>query len=335
MWRSFFCSAGDLIIRMRWISVVMSTTLTLPSWIISALNPASGIRKMVSRPCSSPRRLLLRWALRQTSIVLAKRLIPSSPAAGDDQQRKVGGAIRIFRDEVPRGQIFVTTKVTCCPSDRCSHFCDKPPNSVGLRATANATEQIHHSLALLGVEYVDLLLLHFPCSRFEDTARAYAQLEAIHASGRARAIGVSNLNASALKALLAVAKVKPAVNQVGLSIAGHPASHDGKAAGCEEGSRRYGSDLDTVSFGRRHGVTTMAYSPLGRISHVDVLGQRRVQKAAERHKKTSAQVALRWLTQQGIAAVTATSNSQHAAEALDSSSFDLTWWEMRALSGLR
>ena len=263
------------------------------------------------------------------------RHIDTAYLYGDDQQRKVGGAIRIFRDEVPRGQIFVTTKVTCCPSDRCSHFCDKPPNSVGLRATANVTEQIHHSLALLGVEYVDLLLLHFPCSRFEDTARAYAQLEAIHASGRARAIGVSNLNASALKALLAVAKVKPAVNQVGLSIAGHPASHDGKAAGCEEGSRRYGSDLDTVSFGRRHGVTTMAYSPLGRISHVDVLGQRRVQKAAERHKKTSAQVALRWLTQQGIAAVTATSNSQHAAEALDSSSFDLTWWEMRALSGLR
>ena len=251
---------------------------------------------------------------------------------GDVQQAAVGDAIAA--SGIPRADLFITTKVACCPTERCSSFCDAPPNPVGA-STANVTEQLEHSLALLRLEQADLVLLHNPCSRPEDTAAAYAALEAAHARGLARAIGVSNLNASALAALLEVATVPPAVNQCALSIAGHPAAHDGVGTTCLEGSRLYGADDATVRFSAQRGVAFAAYSPLGSISKVDVLGHAEVQAVARAKGKTAAQVALRWLVQQGITAVTATSNAEHAAEALDVFRFALTQREMRRLSRIR
>lgn len=240
----------------------------------------------------------------------------------------------------------MTTKVTCCPTDRCTStgypFCEEPPNPVGVgthegaeqqrRLMRNATEQVAHSLRLLGLARVDLLLLHFPCSRFEDTLAAYRELEAAHARGLARAIGVSNLNASALAQLLRAAAVKPAVNQVAFSVAGHPAAHDGAGTYCEEGSRLYGADDETLRFSQRRGVALAAYSPLGGISNVDVLGNAAVKEVAARRGVSAAQVALRWLVQQRIAAVTATANPQHAAEALSALGFRLSGSEMRRLA---
>ena len=95
---------------------------------------------------------------------------------------------------------------------------------------------LEHSLTLLGVDYADLVLLHFPCLAFDDTVEAWRQLEAALAKGWARAIGVSNFNATALSALLKHARTKPAMNQNAFSIAGHPPAHGGTVGPCEEGS---------------------------------------------------------------------------------------------------
>ena len=112
-----------------------------------------------------------------------------------------------------RGELFVTTKVACCPTLRCNAFCVDSSNSVSVHDPA---AQLNHSLRLLGLEcppshafdrsascgFVDLALLHFPCARFEDTVRAYKTLVEARRRGLARAIGVSNFNAALLAKLL-------------------------------------------------------------------------------------------------------------------------------------
>ena len=156
---------------------------------------------------------------------------------------------------------------------------------------------------------------------------------------------MSNFNASLLRRLVKIAAIQPAVNQVGFSIAGHPAAHGGENAtryGCLEGSRLYGADDATLRLATARGITTQAYSPLGAISNVDVLGRREVQRVAAAHSReggarnwTAAQVAFAWLLQQGMGAVTATTDARHAAEALDAAELRLTRREMRSLSRLR
>lgn len=282
---------------------------------------------------------------RNHSVWLASggRHIDTAFLYGDAQQALVGEAIAA--SGLPREELFVTTKVTCCPTDRCTStgypFCEEPPNPVGvgthtgaerLDLMRNATEQLQHSLRLLRLARADLVLLHFPCSRFEDTLAAYRELEAAHAAGIARAIGVSNLNASTLAALLAEAAVRPAVNQVAFSVGGHPAAHDGAGTACEEGSRLYGADDETLRYSQAQGVALAAYSPLGSISKVDVLGNAVVTEVAATRGVSAAQVGLRWLVQQRIAAVTATTNPDHAAEALGVLGFQLSGSEMRRLA---
>ena len=117
--------------------------------------------------------------------------------------------------------------------------------------------------------FVDLALLHFPCSRFEDTLRAYKVLVDARDRGLTRAIGVSNFNASLLQALLDAveapslgrAGARPAVVQNAFSVAGHPAKHDGVGNACLEGSRLYGSTDETLELAQREGIVFQAYSP--------------------------------------------------------------------------
>ena len=184
--------------------------------------------------------------------------------------------------------------------------------------------------------------MHFPCSRFEDTLRAYKVLVDARDRGLTRAIGVSNFNASLLQALLDAVEApslgkageKPAVVQNSFSIAGHPAAHDGVGNACLEGSRLYGSTDETLELAQREGIVFQAYSPLGGASNVDVLGRREVRRVAEKYGRTPAQVAMRWLVQRRVGAVSATANPQHASELLDVARFRLSEADMAVLSGL-
>ena len=251
---------------------------------------------------------------------LGGRGIDTAFLYGDEQQAEVGRAMaESIESGVPREEIFLLTKVNCCPTRRCSSFCKEPPfaNSADAMAVHNATAQLEHSLHLLQQPYADAVLMHFPCADFRDTLDMWRQLEAVKARGWARAIGVSNFNASLLARLLKEARVKPALVQNAFSVAGHPPTHLGRAGPCEEGSPLYGSDDETLRFCRRRRIAFSAYSPLGGISKVEVLSQPAVVSAAAAHGKSPAQVALRWLTQQRIAAVTTSSSPRHAMEALE------------------
>lgn len=174
---------------------------------------------------------------------------------------------------MPRDQIFVTTKTTV-------H--DDEPIAVTL----------DRSLAKLGLDYVDLYLIHQP--RFaktpEDHQKRWAELEAAQAAGKARSIGVSNYLQEHLEALLATAKVVPAVNQ----IEHHP----------------YFQRPDLVAFNRKHGITVTAYGPLvpltkGAPGPLDPV----YLALATKYGVTTTEIALRWTIQQGIVPITTSTNA--------------------------
>ena len=235
---------------------------------------------------------------------------------GDSEQRGVGKALR--ESGLDRVELFLTTKVTCCPTDRCNDV------ACGKDLVYDPESQISHSLELLGVDYVDLLLLHFPCSSFTDTLRAWRVLETAHKEGRARSIGVSNFNSTLLDRLIESVEIVPAINQCAFSVAGHPASHQGRNKACQEGSTLYGSDMETVETCKRLGITYAAYSPLGHISRVHVLGNNVVKDIASLYNHTPAQTALRWVVQQGIPVITSSRNAQHMDEILCINDFSLS-----------
>ena len=158
---------------------------------------------------------------------------------------------------------------------------------------------------------------------------AFRQLEPLVRSGRARAIGVSNMNATMLEAIVADAAgradgIAPAVNQVGFSIGAHSDSV-------------LGSDAATMAACKRHGVQYEAYSPLGGLSGVDVLRHPVVLRVAAAHNASAATVALRWVVQQGVPFVTSSTSAAYDAEDLAAATQNatvLTAEEMAALAAI-
>jgi len=250
---------------------------------------------------------------------------------GDDAQAETGRAVRA--SGLPRSSLFVTTKVPCCPAPQWAKFnnitdkamCSSIKSKYG---SLNTTAQVEHDLQTLGLDYVDLLLLHWPCDRFEDTLKTYQALEALVAAGKARAIGVSNFDASLIDQLVAAVKVKPAVNQCGYSLMGH------YPHGPED---VWGRDDATVAMCKKHNVTYEAYSPLGGWAlggTGSVLKDPTVLSIAAAHNKSSAQVALRWLVQQGIVVVTSSNEAAYDQADLALWDFQLTDAEMATLAAL-
>lgn len=227
---------------------------------------------------------------------------------GNDVQKAVGDAVTASGI---RNDLFITTKVPCCPSwqeTKCSPWAGTNLDEI-VRKAADI------NLELLGVSYVDLLLLHEPCDTMKDTVTAYLALEKVKASGKARAIGISNFNKTLIDALMKEAKVLPAVNQCGFSIGGHNNS-------------AMGSDPETIKHCQDLGITYSAYSPLGGLNGIDILHDPDVMAIAATHNKSAAEVALRWVVQQGIPAVTASNKESHDLSDLDIFSFALTNDEM-------
>ena len=235
---------------------------------------------------------------------------------GDDQQKSIGEAIR--RSNINRGDLFVTTKVACCPTLRCNKFCTSS-NDV---SAYDPAAQLNRSLIqLLGLGcpparfahrkshgyarstscgFVDLALLHFPCSRFEDIAiAAYKVLVDARDRGLTRAIGVSNFNASLLQALLDAVD-GPSSAEPARGSSSSPrcsvavilqsmmvlATLAWKVCGCmDRRTRRWSSLIERASSSRP--------IHLGGASNVDVLGRREVRRIAEKYGRTPAQVAIR------------------------------------------
>jgi 2,5-diketo-D-gluconate reductase A len=174
-------------------------------------------------------------------------------------ERQVGEAIRA--SGLDRGDVFITSKL-----DNRFH---RP---------ADARRAFESSLIELGVDYVDLFLIHWPLPTLYDGdfVSTWQTLEERRREGRARSIGVSNFQVEHLERLAATAEVMPAVNQIEL----HP----------------YFRNDDVHRYGDAAGVATEAWSPL---AQGNVLDDPLIASLAEKHDRTPAQVVLRWHLQLG------------------------------------
>lgn len=194
--------------------------------------------------------------------------------------------------EVPRDQIFVTTKVW---NDHHGHD-----------AARRAADE---SLKRIGVDYLDCLLIHWPCpdqDRYVETWRALIELRA---EGRVRSIGVSNFMAPHLERLVGETGVTPVLNQIEL----HP--------------RLIQTELRALH--QRLGIVTQSWTPLGQGRSFDAPA---VQAAAARTGKSPAQVVLRWHLQLGCSVIPRSTRAAGLAENLDLSGFTLTADEMSAIA---
>lgn len=218
------------------------------------------------------------------------RAVDTAAVYGNEEG--VGQAIR--ESEVPRKEVFVTTKVW--------------NTDQGYDATLRAMDA---SLKRLGMEYVDLYLIHWPVpaqDRFLETWRA---LERFRADGKARSIGVSNFKIPHLERLLNASEVVPSVNQIEL----HP----------------YLQQRDLREFHAKHGIATESWSPLakGQILGDPVLGQ-----IAAKHGKSPAQVVIRWHLDSGLIVIPKSATPSRLPENLAVMDFALDADDMARLAAL-
>ena len=204
-----------------------------------------------------------------------------------------GGSGELF-PALSREDVFITTKVW--------------NDHHGYDATLRAFDD---SMVNLGLDYVDMYLIHWPCARRGLFPETYRALETLYREGKVRAIGVSNFQPAHLERLLQTAEVVPAVNQIEL----HPWLQQAEL-------RKMHAEL---------GVRTQAWSPLGR---GQVLSDPVVQACAAEHHRTPAQVILRWHMQLGNIAIPKASSEARIRENLDIFDFELSARDMTALAGL-
>jgi 2,5-diketo-D-gluconate reductase A len=225
-----------------------------------------------------------------TALRLGYRLVDGAAAYGNEAGQGEG----LRQSGLPRDQVFVTTKVW--NSDQ------------GFDNTLRASEA---SLKRLGLDQVDLLLIHWPCpakDRYVDTWRALIRLRD---EGKARSIGVSNFNPAHLERIIGETAVTPVLNQV------------------EINPRLQQPDLR--AFHARHGIVTQSWTPLGQGRSFDAAP---IQAAARRSGKSPAQVILRWHVQIGASVIPRSTREAGLAENLNLFDFALADAEMAAIATL-
>lgn len=217
-------------------------------------------------------------------------------AAVYKNEKSVGQGIRNAIDKglVTRDELFVTTKLW---ND--DHTYDL------------ATKAIDDSLERLGLDYVDLYLIHWPNpikyrdAWQESNAVSWKAMEEAQTAGKIRSIGISNFMPRHLDALLETAKIKPTVNQIMLN----PSE----------------MQPETVAANKKHDILSAAYSPLGtgKIFTIDEL-----KEIAEKYNKTEAQIVLRWSLQHGFLPLPKTSTFSRVEENADIFDFELSEEDM-------
>ncbi|MEY8522072.1 aldo/keto reductase [bacterium 1XD8-76] len=212
----------------------------------------------------------------------------------------VGRAVR--ECGVPREEIFVTSKVWNTD-----------------RGYENTKKAFAESMERLGLEYMDLYLIHWPANKkqFGDEAKkinadTWRALEELYAEGKIRAIGLSNFLPHHIEELMEGAKVKPMVDQIEF--------HPGWA------------QLEISEYCRKKDIVVEAWSPLGR---KDALDNEVLREIGAKYQKGTAQVCIRWVMQHGILPLPKTVNPDRMAENADVFDFELTAEEMRTIDELK
>ncbi|MDV8147621.1 aldo/keto reductase [Arthrobacter sp. B10-11] len=205
----------------------------------------------------------------------------------------VGNGIR--SSGLDRSELFITTKLD-------GEF----------QGQDRAVAGLDGSLKRLGLDYVDLLLIHWPLPRRDEFVSTWKTFERLQAAGKARSIGVSNFKPAHLERLMSASDVVPAVNQIQLS----PAV----------------TRIVDAAYNRRHGVATESYSPLG--AGNDLLNAPVLGRIAQKHGRTPAQIVLRWHVEQGFVVIPKSAHPQRMKENLDIFSFALDADDTAAIATL-
>lgn len=223
------------------------------------------------------------------AIAAGYRLIDTAAAYFNEEA--VGTAIRTCG--VPRDELFITTKLW-----------------VQDAGYEGAKKAFAVSMEKLGLDYLDLYLIHQP---FNDYYGAWRAMEELYEAGRIRAIGVSNFYPDRLADLCLNAKVTPMVNQVEL----HPFF-------AQEGA---------LGMMREYGVVPQAWGPLAEGKH-GIFTNEKLVAIAKKHGKSVAQVVLRWNTQRGVVIIPKSVRKERIEENIDIWDFSLTDAEMAEVSSL-
>ena len=206
-------------------------------------------------------------------------------------ERQVGDALR--RSGLPREQVFVTTKL----------WVQDYEYDDALRA-------FDLSMRNLGLDYLDLYLLHKPYGNYYAAWRA---VERLYKEGRVRAVGVTSFSSERLQDLFLHNEVKPMVNQLET----HPFFQQGAAN----------------AFLRQEGIQHEAWAPFAEGKR-GIFNNPTIEAIADRHGKTTGQVVLRWLNQRGVVVIPKSVRKERMAENLDIFDFTLSDEEMRRMSVL-
>ena len=212
----------------------------------------------------------------------------------------IGRAVR--ECGIPREELFITSKVW--NTDR------------GYEKTKKAFAD---SMERLGLAYLDLYLIHWPANKkqFGDEAKrinaeTWRALEELYASGKVKAIGLSNFLPRHMEELMETAVVKPMVDQIEF--------HPGWA------------QLDVSEYCQKNDIVVEAWSPLGRNN---VLDNKVLKSIGAKYGKEAAQICIRWVMQHGILPLPKTVNPDRMVKNADVFDFELTAEEMKTIDGLK
>lgn len=206
-------------------------------------------------------------------------------------EAEVGAALQ--KSGVPRKELFVTSKLW--------------PQDYGYE---NAKKGFETALEKLGLDYLDLYLLHQPAGDYYGAWRA---LEELYEAGKIRAIGISNFTPERVVDLCLHNEIAPAVNQVEV----HPYFHQ----------------ADALPIMKEYGVQMEAWGPLGE-GQKDIFHNELLAKIGAYHDKTVAQVILRWHLQRGIVAIPKSTHKERMVENINIFDFQLSDAEMREIAAM-
>lgn len=212
-------------------------------------------------------------------------------AAAYQNEAAVGEAIK--ESGIAREEIFITSKLWV------SDFTYE-------RAKAG----IERSLELLGVDYLDLYLLHQP---YGDVMGAWRALEEAYQAGKIKAIGVSNFYADQLRNLELTMNIKPAVNQIEVN--------------------PWFQQTSEVEFAQAEDILVEAWAPFAEGKH-NIFTDETIKKIGEKYGKSNGQVILRWLLQRGITVIPKSVHKNRMEENIDVFDFELTPAEMQLMASL-
>eukprot|EP00931_Biecheleriopsis_adriatica_P046783 TRINITY_DN26907_c0_g1_i1.p1 TRINITY_DN26907_c0_g1~~TRINITY_DN26907_c0_g1_i1.p1 ORF type:complete len:672 (+),score=127.89 TRINITY_DN26907_c0_g1_i1:41-2017(+) len=232
------------------------------------------------------------------------RLVDTAQRYGNEDGvgQALSGAIQQGR--VRREEVFITTKIE--------------QKNMGYDTTLRSFEQ---SLSALQVQYVDLLLLHFPPAP-ELRRETWAALERLHDEGKVLNIGVANHSRRHLEEMSGYARIQPSVNQIEV----HP----------------YHAQFDLVDYCLGQGIAVMGYSPLGGRGAAGadtgvtdaLLSEPVLLDIARAHGKTAAQIMLRWALQRGVTPIPKAASPERLAENLAALNFELPAEDMQKINTL-